>query len=76
MAVQTSGRAVEFSTLIEMPRARASPAARAFTFLGHGQEDLLSYRGLDERARAIAALLVERGARNQRVLLLDPPGLA
>ncbi|HWN45428.1 MAG TPA: amino acid adenylation domain-containing protein, partial [Thermoanaerobaculia bacterium] len=73
---------LEFSTLIEMLRARAreSPAARAFTFLSDAQgeraeEDRLSYAGLDERARAIAALLVERGARGERVLLLYPPGL-
>ena len=70
---------VEFSTLIEMlrMRARESPAARAFTFLGEsgGATDQVSYAGLDERARAIAALLVERGARGERVLLLYPPGL-
>ncbi|HYH47492.1 MAG TPA: fatty acyl-AMP ligase, partial [Thermoanaerobaculia bacterium] len=61
-------------------RARESPAARAFTFLSDAQgerieEDRLSYAGLDERARAIAALLAARGARRERVLLLYPPGL-
>ena len=35
----------------------------------------LSYAGLDERARAIAALLQEHGAAGERVLLLYPPGL-
>src|SRR4051812_1367727 len=77
MTVQASGLTIEFSSLIEMlrTRARESPAARAFTFLGDGEEDQLSYAGLDERARAIAALLVEQGARGERVLLLYPPGL-
>src|SRR4051794_10360509 len=55
MTVQASGLTIEFSSLIEMlrTRARESPAARAFTFLGDGEEDRLSYAGLDERARAI-----------------------
>ena len=60
---------LEFATLIEMlrTRARESPAARAFTFLSDAQVegvegDRLSYAGLDERARAIAALLAERAA--------------
>ncbi len=59
-------------------RARDSPPARAFTFLsdGEGAEEHLSYADLDERARAIAALLQEHGARGERVLLLYPPGLA
>src|SRR5262245_42310091 len=73
---------LEFSTLIEMLRARAreSPEARAFTFLsesGEGDEEV-SYAGLDERARAVAALLAarrDRGERGERVLLLYPPGL-
>ncbi|HEY7215694.1 MAG TPA: AMP-binding protein, partial [Thermoanaerobaculia bacterium] len=76
MTIHTSGVAVEFSSWIEVlrTRARESPAARAFTFLGDGEEDHLSYAGLDERARAIAALLQEHGAAGERVLLLYPPG--
>src|SRR6185295_5586432 len=76
MTIHTSGVAVEFSSWIEVlrTRARERPAARAFTFLGDGEEDHLSYAGLDERARAIAALLQEHGAAGERVLLLYPPG--
>src|SRR6185295_4718571 len=79
MTIHTSGLAVEFSTWIEVLRARAldRPTARAFTFLGDqdGEDDHLTYAGLDERARAIAAVLQEHGARGERVLLLYPPGL-
>ncbi|HVG10832.1 MAG TPA: non-ribosomal peptide synthase/polyketide synthase, partial [Thermoanaerobaculia bacterium] len=73
---------LEISPLVEMlrTRARESPAAQAFSFLSDAQgesarEDRISYAGLDERARAIAALLLAHGARGERVLLLYPPGL-
>src|SRR3954452_21333006 len=78
MKAQASGLELEFATLIEMlrTRARESPAAEAFTFLDDdGEEERLSYAGLDERARAIAALLLASGAGGERVLLLYPPGL-
>src|SRR5215213_873989 len=79
MTTETSGTTLEFSSWIEVlrSRARASPAARAFTFLDDdgGGETHLSYAELDERARAIGAQLQATGARGQRALLLYPPGL-
>src|SRR5918996_4710715 len=67
------------STLIEVlrARARATPERRAYAFLSDGtaETEALTYAQLDERARAIAVALTERGARGERVLLLYPPGL-
>jgi acyl-CoA synthetase (AMP-forming)/AMP-acid ligase II/alpha-ketoglutarate-dependent taurine dioxygenase/acyl carrier protein len=69
----------ECSTLVELcrRRAEASPDGLAYTFLvdGESEEALLTYGGLDRRARAIGAMLQELGARGERVLLLYPPGL-
>ncbi len=42
---------------------------------GEGGEQSLTYRQLDQQARAIGAHLVDRGMRGERVLLLYPPGL-
>ena len=58
-------------------RAAAQPERRAFTYLGDGEREEvhLSYRKLDEQARAVAARLNELGAASERVLLLYPPGL-
>jgi acyl-CoA synthetase (AMP-forming)/AMP-acid ligase II/acyl carrier protein len=50
----------------------------AFTFLSDGETEAgqLTYRGLDQRARAIATLLRKHLAQpGERVLLLYPPGL-
>ncbi len=52
------------------------PEEPAFLFLADGEEETArwSFREVDERARAIAALLQPLGAGG-RVLLLFPPGL-
>nr|QEO74681.1 AMP-dependent synthetase and ligase [uncultured bacterium] len=58
-------------------RARQEPDRTAFTFLADGEVETarLTYAELDERARAVAALLDESGARGERVLLLFDAGL-
>lgn len=67
------------STLVDLLRMRAShlPAQRAYTFLrdGDGAESHLTYKELDERARAIAAHLQARGLSGGRAVLLFAPGL-
>ena len=49
----------------------------AFTFLrdGAGAAETLTFAELDQRARALAAQLVERGAARRPVLVLCPAGL-
>jgi acyl-CoA synthetase (AMP-forming)/AMP-acid ligase II len=64
-------------TFAEALRERAlSHPSRGYTFSkeGEGPGERLSYAALDRRARAIGALLVERGAAGERVLLPLPPG--
>src|SRR5215467_1858637 len=58
-------------------RAESQPEKTAYTFLidGESEEDSLTYRELDQQARAIATLLQSRKAGRQPVLLLYPPGL-
>lgn len=58
-------------------RARQQPDRTAFTFLADGEVETarLTYAELDQRARAVAALIDESGARNERVLLLFDAGL-
>ncbi len=67
------------STLPELlqHRAHSHPQRRALTFLldGETETETLTYAELDQRARAIAAQLQARGARNQRVILLFPSGI-
>ncbi len=70
----------ELHSLVEMLRQRASiaPGATAYTFLADGEieSDTITYGALDQRARAIAALLVDRGLHpGDRAILLYPPGL-
>lgn len=48
---------------------------RAYTFLGNSGDVALSFRDLDERARAIAARLQETVRPGDRVMLLFPAGL-
>jgi acyl-CoA synthetase (AMP-forming)/AMP-acid ligase II len=68
-----------FATLADALRRHATqqPEQTAITFLldGEQQEASWTYRELDERARAIAAVLREKGAVGERALLLHPPGL-
>ncbi len=58
-------------------RANRSPERRAYLFLDDGEREgaALTDRELDQRARAIAARLQERGLAGERALLLYPPGL-
>ena len=59
-------------------RAEMHPDRIAFTFEDEGGRDAnepMSYRALDSRARAIAALLRDHGARSDPVLLVYRPGL-
>lgn len=58
-------------------RAQRNPAGVPYTFLPDGESDpaQLTYAELDRRARAIAAVLQERGAAGRPVLIVHPPGL-
>src|ERR1041384_514697 len=58
-------------------RAQHQPEQSAYTFLldGEREEACLTYSELDRQARSIAAMLQQLDARDQRVLLLYPPGL-
>jgi acyl-CoA synthetase (AMP-forming)/AMP-acid ligase II len=80
----TAGTAVAadspWKSLVELGRARAGSHGDLplYTFLpdrGPGDGAVLTYAGLDLRARAIAAALLRSGAGGQRALLLYPPGL-
>jgi acyl-CoA synthetase (AMP-forming)/AMP-acid ligase II len=66
-------------TLVALLRRRAceDPDRAAFTFLADPETDkgTLTYRELDQRARAIAGTLPSLGLAGERVLLLYPPGL-
>ncbi|HEX2225194.1 MAG TPA: AMP-binding protein, partial [Thermoanaerobaculia bacterium] len=70
----------ESSTLVDLLRSRARlhPDRVAYVFLQDGEAETarLTYRDLDERARAVAARLQqERAEPGDRALLLFPPGL-
>jgi acyl-CoA synthetase (AMP-forming)/AMP-acid ligase II len=75
---QPAGIATRSRSLVELLRSRAAhqPQRLAYTFLdADGRESaLLTYARLDRRARGVAALLQERGAAGERVLLLYPHG--
>src|SRR5574341_203226 len=65
-------------TLVDAARvwAHQQPESRAFTFLDDGAEaGFLSYAGLDQQAREIAALLLDRAKPGDRALLIYPQGL-
>lgn len=57
-------------------RSVNQPERLAFRFLkdGEGEEELLSYRQLDEQAKSVAALLQAAVSRGDRALLLFPAG--
>src|SRR3989304_2429578 len=67
------------STLVDLLRWRAlhQPNQLAYAYLldGESTEARLTYRDLDERARAIGAQVQNLGAAGERALLLYPPGL-
>jgi acyl-CoA synthetase (AMP-forming)/AMP-acid ligase II len=70
---------MDCATLVELLRRRAceDPDRPAFTFLADPETDkgTLTYRELDQRARAIAGTLQSLGLAGERVLLLYPPSL-
>jgi acyl-CoA synthetase (AMP-forming)/AMP-acid ligase II len=57
-------------------RAAAQPDRQAFAWWGErgGIESSLTYAALDEKARAIGAVLQQKAAPRARALLLYPPG--
>ncbi|HEV7508303.1 MAG TPA: amino acid adenylation domain-containing protein [Thermoanaerobaculia bacterium] len=67
------------STLVELLRRRASlqPERVGYSFLrdGDGAETNATYAELDRRARGLGAALQRMGARDERALLLYPPGI-
>ncbi|MEH2387653.1 MAG: AMP-binding protein [Nostoc sp.] len=67
------------ATLVNLLRYRAiqQPNQAPYTFLVDGETEKVSftYEKLDQKARAIAALLQSMKAFGERVLLLYPPGL-
>jgi amino acid adenylation domain-containing protein len=77
--IRSSQFDVEPSTLVELLRLRAEHQAGniAYTFLtdGEREEFNLTYRELDQRARAVARMLQGCGAAGRNVLLLYPQGL-
>lgn len=68
-----------FKNLVEMSVTRAMDKGHKplMTFLGEdgSRDSLLTFKGLDASARAIAALLTSKGLRGKNVLLLYAPGL-
>jgi len=70
---------VETFTLVDLLRARAQsqPDQQAFAFLYQSEkaESQLTYRNLEQKVRAIGALLQQKGAAGKPVLLLHQPGL-
>ncbi|HEX7312755.1 MAG TPA: fatty acyl-AMP ligase [Pyrinomonadaceae bacterium] len=71
--------AYESATLIDLLRRRAyaRPSQRVYTFLASGEEEeaFLTYGELDQRARALGAVIQGVSSPGDRALLLYPPGL-
>ena len=69
----------KFSTLVDLLGYRAENQSEqtAYTFLQHGkiETDRLTYKELDQKAKAIATSLQSLIAKGERALLLYPPGL-
>ncbi|MBE8968473.1 AMP-binding protein [Nostocales cyanobacterium LEGE 12452] len=72
-------RSTQEATLVNLLRYRAiqQPTQAPYTFLVDGETQKVSftYEKLDQKARAIAALLQSMKAFGETVLLLYPPGL-
>lgn len=70
---------IEYSSLIDLliHRSLEQPERLAYCFLQDGEagEVSLTYRQLDQKARAIGASLQNAESSGRRVLLLYPPGL-
>ncbi|MFW6096896.1 MAG: AMP-binding protein, partial [Chloroflexota bacterium] len=75
----TDGEPFRHATLVDLLRKRSSQNAEklAYVFLQDDEEDeeRISYRQLDRRARTIAAQLQALDAAGERALLLYPAGL-
>ena len=69
----------QWSTLIELlsDNTKAQPQKVAYKFLHRGENEVcsLTYRDLDDRAKAIAAYLQSLNVAGERALLLYPPGV-
>lgn len=68
----------EIRTLIDLIRWRAgkNPDKVAASFLlDENEEAILTYHGIDQKARAIASMLQDLRSQNERALLVFPPGL-
>jgi acyl-CoA synthetase (AMP-forming)/AMP-acid ligase II len=65
------------ATLVDVLEQRAvrQPDEKIYTFLHGDEQSSLTHRQLDERARSLASILVDRCRLGDRVLLLYPPGL-
>src|SRR5687768_7254296 len=72
-----SARAARARTLIDLLRSRSlnEPSLTAYRFFAETEDETLTFGQLDLRARAVAAWLQDRNLRNERALLLYPPGL-
>ncbi len=77
--MQPSDSSAGCSTIVDLLQFRASsePHRRSLTFLRDGfrEQNHLTYRELEVRARAIAARLQGTSSPGDRALLLYPPGL-
>lgn len=66
-------------TFVDIARWQAERIAcnAAFTFLNPGEDasQSIDYRTLDQRIRAVAAVLAQNGDRGQRVLIVQQPGI-
>ena len=56
-------------------RAELAGARRAYTFIGTDQDHPITFRELDQRARAIAAMLQQKYEPGERAILVFPAGL-
>jgi len=66
-------------TFVDIAKWQAQRIAEttAFTFLtpGENRTETIAYWTLDQRIRAVAAVLAENGRRGQRVLIVQQPGI-
>lgn len=73
------GNQLDYSTFSELllNRAHHNPKKNVYQFLRRGETETqwLNYEDLDQRARAIAAVLQSRAKQGDRAFLLYPPGL-
>jgi len=79
MSIDLSVQHTRLATLVDLLQTRtlSQPEKDAYIFLrqGEAEEGHLTYRELDQHARALGALLQRKGAEGQPILLLHAPGL-